>query len=256
MLEKTLLATLKAHPDCGVALWRPRKLRAMKGFKAAAKHFDDQGDPKDAFDRFVLEELKDKLADEFDLERQRGVKTLIVSEENILGTMKRNFTERAFYQGAARRLKIYADLLPKTPRKIAMGVREYSSVWTSAYFYSKERANDLPAPDEMRLAMIADDRGWLNVTRDIQSVWPDAPIQMWRQEDLADHITSICASITDLDTNMIVVPDGKINARAPTYSTQILFEKNDLVPLSARYKRHLRRINRGQGIEWIGGPLS
>lgn len=255
MLEHTIAQTIETHPDCGVALWGPRRLRDMKGFKSAESKFDDQGNPINGEAIRTLDALAAQFAADIDFEQQRGVKTIVMSEENILGTMTKNFQEKEFYPKVANRLRAYARLLPLTPRKIAMGVREYGAVWSSAYFYSEQRGRKLPPPQELRTVMTEDALGWLRVTRDVHKVWPDAPIQMWQQTDLADNLATICASVMRLDKDLIVLPAGRVNARVAEKAKKQLFADDELGPLSARYKRHLKRINRGDGVEWIGGAI-
>lgn len=255
MFEHTITETIQANPDCGVAVWKARKLRAMPGFKGLAGRIDDQGQVVDQKAGNIVDDLALQIAFELELERQQGIKTLIVSEENILGTMTRNFGELAFYPRVKHRMAAYAQILPMTPRKVTMAVRDYGSVWSSAYYYSQQRGNEVPAPDTLRAAMMDDALGWKRVARCVRQVWPGSTLQMWQQEGLGDHLKSVCSAITGLDKDMIVVPEGKVNARNKGVIDKNLFEKEEIKVLSERYRRHLRRIKQRDGVEWIGGAI-
>jgi hypothetical protein len=253
MVERTITATIAAHPECGVAMWGPRRLRDTPGFQATTGRLDETAEPVSKAAAVALDALASQFAVDAAGERARGVKTLILSEENFMGSMGNNFRTNRFYPDAARRLAAFDSLLPMSPSRIAMGVREYGSVWTSAFHYLPQVGKKAPPAEQARDALMNDRRGWGDVVRDVDAVWPDTPVLMWQQEHLKDDLADICAAITGLPIDQIVVPSGKINARKDSTPRPDLFSDEDSKHLAHRYNRHIRRMKKAEVATWAGG---
>lgn len=254
MVERTLTATVAAHPDCSVAVWGPRRLRDMRGFQATAQWLDDEAEPVDKSAALALEALASQFAADIAQEKERGVKTLILSEENFVGSMGNNFRQRKFYPDVAQRLAAFDSLFPMSPKRIALGVREYGSVWTSAFQYLPQSGKKAPNLDHARKTLLNNRRGWPEVADAVKHVWPDTPLMMWQQEHLATESAQICAAIAGLDPDQIVVPDGKINARKKQTPRPAVFDDAERKSLKHRYNRHLRRMKEGGVAHWAGVP--
>lgn len=250
MVERTITATVAAQPECGVAVWAPRRLRDMKGFQKTGQLLDDQVDPVDKAAAIALDRLASDIAHDVADERARGVRRLILSEENLMGGMRNNFRTGVFYPNVARRLAAFDTLLPTSPSLVALGVRGYGAVWTSAYHYLPQSGQVAPPLDQIRPVLLEDRRGWPDVVDDIKDVWPDARIIMWRQEDLNDNLRGVCATLAGIDPARMTVPDGKINARKDSTPRPVVFSDTELKHLSTRYVRHLRRLRADDAIVW------
>ncbi|MCF2905469.1 hypothetical protein L0666_10750 [Octadecabacter sp. CECT 8868] len=253
MVERTITATIAAHPDCGVAIWGPRRLRDTDGFQATIRRLDEDAEPVDKAAAVALDALASQFAEDVSAERDRGVKTLILSEENLMGSMGNNFRSGSFYGDVAQRLAAYDSLLPQSPNRVAMGVRDYGAVWTSAFHYLPQVGKNAPPLESAREALLDNRRGWPEVVRDVATVWPDSPMLLWQQEDLEAETVQICASITGLSVDQIVVPDGKINARKAKTPRPDVFDAEERKHLTHRYNRHLRRLRKADGLGWAGG---
>ena len=255
MVERTITATIEANPGCGVAMWGPRRLRDTEGFQATTRRLNDVAEPISKAAAVALDTLASQIASDAAKERARGVKTLILSEENFMGSMGNNFRSNTFYPDVARRLAAFDSLLPASPDRIAMGVREYGSVWTSAFHYLPQVGKTAPPMQAARDALIEDRRGWGEVVQDVSAVWPDTRLLMWQQEHLADDLAQICAAITGLSPDQIDVPKGKINARKAKTPRPELFSAEDRKLLLHRYRRHIRRLKEADVATWAGGPV-
>ena len=253
MVERTITATIAAHPDCGVAMWGPRHLRDIKGFQATTNRLDDDAEPVSKAAAVALDALASQIAADVAQERARGITTLILSEENFMGSMGNNFRTMRFYPDVARRLAAFDSLLPMSPRRVALGVREYGAVWSSAFHYLPQVGKASPPAQEASDALMSDRRGWGEVVADVNTVWPDTQILMWQQEHLSSDITEICAAITGLSVDQIVVPEGKINARKDSTPHVDVFSAEDQKHLSHRFNRHIRRMKDAQVAVWAGG---
>lgn len=253
MVERTITATIAAHPDCGVALWPPRRLRDMEGFQATTRRLDADAEPINKAAAVALETLASRISAEMAEEQGRRIKTLILSEENFIGGMRNNFRSGKFYPDVAQRLAAFDILLPISPNTIALGVRDYGTVWTSAYNYLPQTGHNTPPLGRVRGALLDGKRGWPKVALAARDVWPDAALLMWQQEHLEQDIANICAQVSGLDRDMIVVPEGRINARTLDDAQQEVFSVEERKHLTKRYNRHIRRMKTEGVAHWVGG---
>lgn len=250
MVERAITATIEAHPECGVAMWAPRRLRDIKGFQMTTKRLDDDVVPVNKAAAMALDKVASTLAIDAAAERDRGVQTLILSEENFIGGMGNNFRTGVFYPDAQRRLAAFDSVLPTSPKTIALGIRDYASVWTSAYHYAPQSGQKPPPLGQVRNALLKKRRGWPQVVAAVQKVWPDTQILMWQQEELNNEARQICGNIADIDPALVVLPDGKINARKPSTARPEVFTQDECKQLTLRYKRHIRRLKDNANVRW------
>jgi hypothetical protein len=249
MVAQSLAATIVAHPDCGVALWGPRRLRDIPGFQVATQRLDEDIKPIDKTAAIGLDQRASLIARDAAKERDRGIHTLILSEENFIGGMRNNFQTGVFYPDVAHRLASFDSLLPMSPLRVALGVREYGAVWTSAYHCRPQSGRAVPDIALTRKTLIDNKRGWLEVANAVREVWPDADIMIWQQE----HLALSGAQIMGLNADQIVMPEGKVNARKSTTARPTLFSSKEGKRLSHRYNRHLRRMQSAGDSLWVGG---
>ncbi|AGI66850.1 hypothetical protein OAN307_c11480 [Octadecabacter antarcticus 307] len=253
MVAQSLAATIAAHPDCGVALWGPRRLRDIPGFQVATQRLDEDIDPIDKTAAIGLDQVASLIARDVALERERGIHTLILSEENFIGGMRNNFQTCEFYPDVAHRLASFDSLLPMSPMRVVLGVREYGAVWTSAYHYQPQSGRDFPDLERARTTLLDNKRGWPEVANAVREVWPDAGLIMWQQEHLVMSGAQICAQIMGLSADQIVISTGKVNALKSTSARPEVFSAQEQKHLSHRYNRHLRRLRSSADCLWIGG---
>ena len=253
MIAQSLAATIAAHPDCGVALWGPRRLRDIPGFQFAMQRLDQVIDPIDKTAAIGLDQLASLIARDVAKERDRGVRTLILSEENFIGGMRNNILTGVFYPDVAHWLASFDSLLPMSPMRVTLGVRDYGAVWTSAYHYLPQSGRDVPDIARVRATLMDNKRGWPQVANAAREVWPDADLMMWQQEHLALSGAQICAQIMWISAEQIVIPNGNVNARKSTTARPTVFSSKERKGLSNRYNRHLRRMQSAGDCLWVGG---
>lgn len=254
-VERTITGTIAAKPDCGVALWAPRRLRDIEGFQAVTRRLDGNAEPVDKDAAVALDGLASRLARDAAQERSRGVKTLILSEENMMGGMRNNFRTGTFYGDVGRRLAGFDSVLPASPRRVALGVREYGAVWTSAYHYLPQSGHTPPPAALVREAMMDSPRGWPDVVADVQKLWPDAEVVIWQQERLNNRLSEICGRISGLPHDLFSAPKERINARVEPEQQDDLFSPEDRKHLRQRYNRHMAQLRDQGDVVWADHRL-
>ena len=167
----------------GIALWTPQVLRQMAGFSKTVMMVRGGQAPA----------LKTMLARECDQLQADGMRQLLISEENIIGTMEANLRRASLYPDAAERLQAYAEILPASPKRIAIGVRNLTDYWVSVYGYILNSAKAVPQPFDKLAPRLAQAGGWLPLIEAIRHAFPNTEIVVWPMEERAHQpLKSAC----------------------------------------------------------------
>ncbi len=195
----------------GVATWPAEGLRhlphfgavpELTGLAAAGRLPADQS----------LTELRQVLKAEADRLEVTGHRRLILSEENISGLMLANLSGAVFYAAAAARLTAYATVLPRRPAVVALGLRDYASLWPSVHSYLLPR-HPLPPFAEVAQALCDTGRGWCDLVADIRAVFPGAQVLLWRHDLFRLRMARVVAALAGITTADKVDPvRGEVNA--------------------------------------------
>lgn len=118
---------------------------------------------------------KGKIALHLERSAQVGLDYLIVSEENILGKMRHNFSSQSLYPSAGERLARYVAAFDGSVKAIHLSLRCPSTYWTSALSFCIPRG--VLVPREARISAIAaSTRSWRDVITDIAAAAPNTAI--------------------------------------------------------------------------------
>lgn len=107
--------------------------------------------------------------------RQQGNTHLIVSEENMLGTMPDNLRREALYPAAQKRMARVLEAFDGRIKRIVLTIRTQEIWWASACAYMV--ANGRRVPDTAKIAnLAASSRSWRHVIADLAKAMRDVPI--------------------------------------------------------------------------------
>ena len=206
-VEQTVTQNLGVLGPERVEIWPPEVFRAIKGF-AHLPRVLKRGETK----RAKLTSIAEDLGGRYTRSEAAGARTLIWSEENLIGGMHTNLAERDFYASARSRLQAYASFLPAPPKRVALAIRGYAAYWRSAYLYVLDRRT-LPEFDDLAVDLSQTNRGWRDLIADIRAVFAEAEILVWRQEALKGHELDIVARLTGRPTaEGLTLPRRTVNA--------------------------------------------
>lgn len=113
--------------------------------------------------------------------RQRG---LLISEENIIGSMRNNVLDTRLYPLLGERLMRFIPAFEGRRLRIALCIRAYEDLWTSSLSYLLSRGGTVPNVDLLDF-LTTQPRRWRHVIRDIAQVFPDAEVLVWPFERMA-----------------------------------------------------------------------
>lgn len=265
-LQDWLLQNEDALRSAGIACWGPDRARAglFSGLikrPAAITGADD----------LLARQSTAKIRMEIDRLQDLGFRTLLISEENILGTMLNNIDMATPYPDARARLDRVAAAFGGAVTTVALGVRRYDLWWASVLTVGRMRGIELP--DATGLERLSrHPRGWCQIVEVMGEVFPGARRIVWPFEALVhDPVTPVVAmtGLTHWPEGLyrpararnasigLAVRDAILGARgmieSPAFGRWMPFSPDQQRLMAARYEQDKVRLRSqsAQRIEFI-----
>jgi hypothetical protein len=154
-----------------------------------------------------------------------GRKTVVISDENLLGFLNDIFSHGEFYPNTAFNLAELKTMLPVAPVKIVIAIRAYDSFFASAYgrwLAPKRMVLSRGALAELVRGL---KRGWPEVLADIAAAFPDSPLVISEYSpDPRFGPAHLAALLGPLAEDLVFNPDFRWNRSMSARQTQ-LFER-------------------------------
>ncbi len=131
--------------------------------------------------RITNDDLKrgDRASGLIRIELQRaaedGLKALIVSEENMIGSMENNINARRLYPDTRPRLERFRDGFADTCTRVLLTTRSYDRYWASALGFYIKTGHGMPGPDVTR-ALAEQPVRWSRIIRETAAAFSEAEI--------------------------------------------------------------------------------
>ncbi|KUF12030.1 hypothetical protein [Pseudoponticoccus marisrubri] len=117
--------------------------------------------------------------------RRQGVGTLIVSDENLIGSTRGNLRARTLYPDIGERMaRLHAAFAPVT--RIVLQIRSPETWWASALSFLVARGEAVP-PAQVLDRIAGSPRSWRHVIADLACACPGAELRITPFERFADH---------------------------------------------------------------------
>ncbi len=171
----------------GVASWGPTITR--KGL------FSGISQPTPATRNSAMGRARGRLALRREkIKWEQGVHTLVVSEENIMGSMARNLRRARLYDDVGERVARFVAAFGDRVDHVVLSIRSLDHYWASVASHCVARGHAVP--DRARLSQIAASRrSWRDVITDISCAAPDAHIEVLPFERFAGRPDALMAAI-------------------------------------------------------------
>lgn len=197
---------LKAHK---VEYWAPQMIRAglFDGLIKAADRVSPQ----------VIAQARtanQRIARDLHRLDAAGTRTLIVSEENMLGSIPASVTTERLYPDAARRVARLRPAFARHCTRIGLAIRSYDQLWTSMISFTVKRSGRVPDADQ-RAGLVAQPRRWRDIIRELRVVFPRAEILVWPFEGMVDAPHDVIARMTGRDLALPLEPVEVVHNPAP-----------------------------------------
>lgn len=104
-----------------------------------------------------------------------GAETILISDENMVGSVRANIREASLYPAIGERMARYARAFDGQITRVALGIRGQDRYWASAIAYGVSRGHPVPGPRKLKSIAKAQ-RTWRDVITDLSCAVPDAEI--------------------------------------------------------------------------------
>ncbi len=125
---------------------------------------------------------------------RRGVARLVISDENMIGTLRRNIAAAELYPDIGERLARFRAAFGPVARA-HLQIRALDLHWASAMAFCLPRGMPLPRPEGLT-HMVQRLRGWRGVIEDVASALPGTRITVTPFEAFANQPDRLLAAMT------------------------------------------------------------
>lgn len=234
-LQRSLGRQAPRLAAAGIAFWGPKVLRGGKiaGLLAAEESAALTGRDNPG----ASEGSNDFLA---------GVppsRRLILSDENMAGTMYRNWTHGTLYPEVSGQLRAVLRLLPAPPAAIYLTLRDFAGYWQSVFAHL-QRVRRVSRFEAARLSASAGN-SWLPALKAVRAACPEAPLHVARYDRTAAH--RVMAALVGPEAARTLRPPLQgVNASRPGEGT--LFSADETAGLDRAFEAEWAEI--------VGGAVS
>jgi hypothetical protein len=182
--QKTLGASGPALAQAGVVYWGPKCTRSglFDGLIGAPERLDPAR---------RLAGLR-RVARRARRAERAGARILLISEENVLGSMRAAVSGGGFYADAGPRVAAVAEAFGTYRLTIAMAVRAQDAWWRSARAFCAARDGSLAVQDGH---FARQPRGWRDVIGDIAEWTSPCRIAVWSHEAMCHRPEAVAARL-------------------------------------------------------------
>lgn len=186
-LQRCLADNRRALSAAEVAVWGPKVTRG--GI------FQGLMGPVGAVLPWHIARAEKRVALRLEALRQSGMRTLFVSEENMLGKLSCVVEETSLYPAVGRRVAAFAQGFAGHRLTIGLGLRAYDEWWASAIAFRVMRGGPMPQT-RLREYMVTQPRRWRHVISDIAEALPEARLVVWTHEAMAARPEAVIRALS------------------------------------------------------------
>lgn len=218
-LQKTLQknsARLDAGGICYIPLARLRTIFTRQLRRAFRSARDSN---VKSLNKGILLSLKDELHRR---ESETGMRyrSLILSDENIFGSLKRLHDSGALYGDCEMRLECLAGLFRGCNVKVIYGIRNYADFYPSAYAELVRDGATCDSFSEFMDRLHLENNSWTTICRCISAAFGEANTRVFRHEDYARIIGNIIEEIAGSSTGIEFDRDRMVRKSLPERGTR------------------------------------
>ncbi|MCV3272952.1 hypothetical protein [Roseobacter sinensis] len=114
----------------------------------------------------------------------RGLRMLLISDENMIGSLKDNIRTGSLYPDIGARMACFARALDGQLSTVILSPRSLEYYWSSAIAYGAAHGHPIPDPDGLRKIAQAT-RSWRDVVTDLAAAMPGTEIRVMPFEAFA-----------------------------------------------------------------------
>lgn len=152
----------------GIGFWGPSRTR--KGLFAGIQ-------PAPGIGVQAARRARGRILLQLDKAQKRGLQSLVISDENMMGSSRLNLRTQSLYPDVGERLSRFVAAFDGRIDVVSMSVRSLDYFWMSTASYGVYRGHEVPTDDHFD--RIADNqRRWQDVISDVSCAAPHATIKV------------------------------------------------------------------------------
>ncbi len=164
---------------CGIGFWGPQRTRG--GEIGDVLYSESSG--------------KIRLQHSLDECRQNGVRHLLISDENMLGSVIGNLRHETLYPEVSRRAQRLSHAFAGQVTQIVLNIRALSTYWVSAAAYLRHHKGKSISADRWEKISLGK-RSWRDVIIDLANAFPNVRLRILPFEDFANDPAAQFQQIT------------------------------------------------------------
>lgn len=153
---------------------------------------------------------------------QQGAEQLLISDENLIGSMRQNLRLGDLYCGVGERLARLHDAFDGQLSEVAINLRSLENYWTSVMTFAVARGHRLPNAGHIT-RLVDSPRSWRDVLTDMAASLPDVTIRVLPYETYGSRPEAQLEQIT-------AVPGPREHARVRLNRSLCLDELRQIMP--------------------------
>lgn len=184
-----LRCNVEALDAASVAVWGPLRTRKglFNGLMPGTNPLD--GPPRRGRARGRVRIQAERL-------RGKGTHTLLVTEENVLGSPRHNLRCERLYPAAGERAARLYDALGAGATRAVLVIRSLDEYWASAMAYAVPRGATVPSSDRLD-RLVTQPRSWRDVVADLSCALPGLPLLVIPFERIAGRPDVLLEFLTE-----------------------------------------------------------
>jgi hypothetical protein len=131
-----------------------------------------------------LDRARGRIALQLARSEAQGLRALVISDENLLGTPRRALRDRSLYQGAGLRLARHQAAFDGRVSTVHLSIRALDRWWASLAALAVSRGEPVPSRASFA-AIAANPRSWRDLITDVACAFPGAALQVSLYEEVA-----------------------------------------------------------------------
>lgn len=116
----------------------------------------------------------------------KGVRQIVISDENMIGAPRRNLRDRKLYAGIGERMARFYDAFGKDISRVVSSIRAQDMYWSSVLAFAVGRGHKVPDTNELD-RLVTSSRMWRDVIGDVACAMPGAEILVLPYEQYGGH---------------------------------------------------------------------
>lgn len=177
----------------GIGFWGPRRTRS--GLLAGAL-------PQPGLDPVrAARRARGRMRLQLAQTAASGVQSLLISDENMIGTVRANIRARSLYPDIGERMARYAQVFDGRVTRIVLNIRALDLWWSSAIAYGVSRGVSLPGHQALN-TIAQSRRSWRDVITDLACAVPDVDLRILPFERFAGRAGAIMTAGAGCDVTL------------------------------------------------------